>query len=107
MPAELKAYQADGVQFIELSQARTTQVLNAIDDESEIGLNKPDYRQHIVDLARGAASGTLEADFEDLDKKWSDAAQERRLLVPGLDRRAARPRRPPPPAPLEEAKRKT
>lgn len=72
MPAELKAYQDAGVQFIELSQARNAQV-SKIDDESEIGLNKPDYRQHIVDLARGAGSGSLDAYFEDLDKKWAAA----------------------------------
>jgi hypothetical protein len=72
MPAELKAYQDAGVQFIELSQAQNAQV-SKIDDQSEIGLSKPDYRQHIVDLARGAGSGTLDAYFDDLDKKWAAA----------------------------------
>lgn len=74
MPADLQDYSAKGVQLLELSQAKTATV-NAIDDASEIGLSKPDYRQHIIDLARGAASGTLEADFADLDKKWSDAVK--------------------------------
>lgn len=72
LPPELKAYQDAGVQFIELSQEKNAQV-SKIDNESEIGLNKPDYRQHIVDLARGAASGSLDAYFTDLDKKWSAA----------------------------------
>src|SRR5206468_11193795 len=50
LPATLKAYKDAGVQFIELSQDKNAQVAK-IDNESEIGLNKPDYRQHIVDLA--------------------------------------------------------
>jgi len=72
MPSTLKAYQDAGVQFIQLSQVNNGQ-LSKIDNESEIGLNKPDYRQHIVDLGRGAASGTLDAYFEQLNKKWAAA----------------------------------
>jgi ABC-type glycerol-3-phosphate transport system substrate-binding protein len=74
MPSSLKPYQDAGVQFIEQSQAKTATV-NTIDNASEIGLQKPDYRQHIVDLARGATSGSLDADFADLDKKWADAVK--------------------------------
>lgn len=70
LPPELKAYQDAGVQFIELSQEKNPQV-SKIDNESEIGLNKPDYRQKIVDLGRGAAAGTLDAYFADLNKKWA------------------------------------
>jgi raffinose/stachyose/melibiose transport system substrate-binding protein len=72
MPSSLKAYQDAGVQFIELSQDKNS-LVSKIDNESEIGLNKPDYRQHIVDLARGAGSGSLDSYFADLNKKW-DAA---------------------------------
>ena len=72
LPAELKAYQDAGVQFIELSQDKNA-LVSKIDNQSEIGLSKPDYRQHIVDLARGAASGTLDGYFADLDKKWAAA----------------------------------
>ncbi|WP_432970915.1 ABC transporter substrate-binding protein [Dactylosporangium sp. CA-233914] len=72
LPPELKAYQDAGVQFIELTQEKNAQV-SKIDNESEIGLNKPDYRQHIVDLARGAASGSRDAYFAELNKKWSAA----------------------------------
>jgi ABC-type glycerol-3-phosphate transport system substrate-binding protein len=72
LPATLKAYQDAGVQFIELSQDKNAQ-LAKIDNESEIGLNKPDYRQKIVDVARGAAGGSLDAYFADLNKKWSAA----------------------------------
>ncbi len=74
LPSTLKAYQDAGVQFVELSQDKNA-VVSKIDNESEIGLNKPDYRQHIVDLARGAAAGSLDAYFADLDKKWAAAIQ--------------------------------
>ncbi len=72
LPASLKPYQDAGVQFIELSQAKSVTV-NNIDKASEIGLSSPDYRQHIVDLARGAAKGTLDDDFATLNKEWSGA----------------------------------
>ncbi|GAA2096484.1 extracellular solute-binding protein [Kitasatospora saccharophila] len=73
MPAELQAYQDAGVRFIQLSQAKNAEV-STIDNQSEIGLNKPDYRQHIVDLARGAGGGGgLEGYFADLNRKWAAA----------------------------------
>jgi raffinose/stachyose/melibiose transport system substrate-binding protein len=74
LPTTLKPYQDAGVQFIELNQDKTATV-NNIDNQSEIGLNKQDYRQHIVDVARGAASGSLPSIFADLNKKWSAAAK--------------------------------
>ncbi|KQV13299.1 MULTISPECIES: ABC transporter substrate-binding protein [unclassified Kitasatospora] len=72
LPDELKAYQDAGVQFIQLSQTKNADV-SKIDNQSEIGLNKPDYRQHIVDLARGAGSGSLDGYFAELNKKWATA----------------------------------
>ncbi|NUR27082.1 MAG: extracellular solute-binding protein [Catenulispora sp.] len=72
MPAELKAYQDAGVQFVELSQDKNA-LVSKIDNQSEIGLNKPDYRQKIVDLARGAGGGSLDGYFADLNKKWAAA----------------------------------
>jgi len=74
MPPALAAYQSAGVQFIELAQNDNAQ-LSTIDNDSEIGLQKPDYRQHIVDLARGAAGGSLDGYFADLDKKWAAAVK--------------------------------
>ncbi len=72
MPDELKAYQDAGVQFIQLGQTKNAEV-SKIDNQSEIGLNKPDYRQHIIDLARGAGSGSLDGYFAELNKKWANA----------------------------------
>jgi ABC-type glycerol-3-phosphate transport system substrate-binding protein len=70
LPPELQAYKDAGVQFIELSQEKNP-LVSKIDNESEIGLQKPDYRQHIIDLARGAAGGSLDAYFGELNKKWA------------------------------------
>jgi len=74
LPSELKAYQDAGVTFIELSQEKNA-LVSKIDNQSEIGLNKPDYRQKVVDLARGAAGGGLDSYFADLNKKWADATK--------------------------------
>jgi raffinose/stachyose/melibiose transport system substrate-binding protein len=72
LPATLKPYQDEGVKLIELSQAKAVQV-NNIDNESEVGLLKPDYRQKIVDTARGATGGSLDDIFNELDGKWKSA----------------------------------
>ncbi|MFI0242165.1 ABC transporter substrate-binding protein [Streptomyces sp. NPDC016845] len=71
-PDVLKPFQDNDVKLIERSEARTEQV-NAIDDAAEIGLAKPDYRQKLIDIARGAQKGSLEDYFADLDKRWAEA----------------------------------
>jgi len=72
LPATLKPFEDNGVTLLERSEARSTQV-NAIDNAAEIGLAKPDYRQKLVDMARGVQGGSLKGYFADLDKKWSEA----------------------------------
>ncbi|MFF5406937.1 ABC transporter substrate-binding protein [Streptomyces misionensis] len=74
LPSTLKGYVDNDVTMVERSEAKTAQV-NAIDNAAEIGLNKPDYRQKLVDLARGAQGGSLQGYFDDLNKRWSDARQ--------------------------------
>jgi ABC-type glycerol-3-phosphate transport system substrate-binding protein len=73
MPSTLRDFVDNDVTFLERSEANTGQV-NAIDNAAEIGLTKPDYRQQLVDLARGARKGSLEDFFADLDKRWNEAA---------------------------------
>lgn len=73
LPDVLKPYEDNDVKVIERSEAKTEQV-NAIDNASEIGLAKQDYRQKLVDIARGAQKGSLQDYFDDLDKRWADAA---------------------------------
>ncbi|MYW66868.1 extracellular solute-binding protein [Streptomyces sp. SID8379] len=72
-PDVLKPYEDNDVTLIERSEAKTEQV-NAIDNASEIGLSKQDYRQKLIDIARGAQPGSLKDYFADLDKRWADAA---------------------------------
>jgi len=74
LPTSIKPFQDAGATFVELSQDKAATV-NNIDNAAEIGLAKPDYRQKIVDIARGAASGTLDSDFADLNKKWGAAVK--------------------------------
>ncbi|MFF9110963.1 ABC transporter substrate-binding protein [Streptomyces sp. NPDC014805] len=73
MPSTLKDFTDNDVSFVERSEAKTGQV-NTIDNAAEIGLNKPDYRQKLIDLARGAQKGSLGDYFADLDKRWDEAA---------------------------------
>lgn len=73
LPTSLKPFTDAGVKFVELSQADAPKV-NKIDNLSEVGLSKPEYRQRIIDIARGAAPGSLESIFAELAKKWAAAA---------------------------------
>jgi ABC-type glycerol-3-phosphate transport system substrate-binding protein len=72
LPAVLKPYEDAGVKLIELDDSAGAKV-KLIDDESEVGINKPDYRQNLVDLARGAKSGSVDGFLDDLGKKWTAA----------------------------------
>jgi ABC-type glycerol-3-phosphate transport system substrate-binding protein len=74
LPSTLKPYVDGAVLLLERSEAKTAEV-NAIDDASEIGLNKQDYRQKLIDIARGAQDGSLQDYFDDLNKRWAEARQ--------------------------------
>ncbi|MEU1339959.1 ABC transporter substrate-binding protein [Streptomyces sp. NPDC090075] len=72
LPAVLKPYEDAGVKLIELDDTAGARV-KLIDSESEVGIYAPDYRQRLVDLARGARGGTLDGFLDDLGKKWTAA----------------------------------
>ncbi|MFD3515965.1 ABC transporter substrate-binding protein [Streptomyces sp. NPDC058657] len=74
MPSTLKDFVDNDVRFVDRSEAETART-NAVDNAAEIGLNKPDYRQKLIDTARGAAKGSLQDFFADLDKRWNEAAK--------------------------------
>jgi ABC-type glycerol-3-phosphate transport system substrate-binding protein len=74
LPDTMAPFTAAGVQFITLSQAKSG-LVSKIDNDSEVGIGKPDYRQNLVDVARGAAGGSLAAIFADLSKRWHAAQQ--------------------------------
>ncbi|NUR42384.1 MAG: carbohydrate ABC transporter substrate-binding protein [Streptomyces sp.] len=71
MPTVLKPYEEQGVKLIELDDSKGAEV-KAIDTESEVGINTPDYRQELVDLARGAKKGTLDDYLKSLGQKWTE-----------------------------------
>ncbi|WP_043621923.1 ABC transporter substrate-binding protein [Nonomuraea candida] len=72
LPTALKPFEAAGVEFFELSQADSGKV-TTIDNAAEVGLTKPEYRQKLVDIARGAAKGDLAGAFRELAGKWAEA----------------------------------
>jgi ABC-type glycerol-3-phosphate transport system substrate-binding protein len=74
-PDTLADFEELGVEYIELAPAEPGKesLVNDIDAEAEIGLWSPDYRQRIVDAARGASGETKEQIFEDLNTRWAEA----------------------------------
>jgi ABC-type glycerol-3-phosphate transport system substrate-binding protein len=72
LPDALKPYEDAGVKFIELDDTKGAQV-KLIDAESEVGIYAPEYRQNLVDLARGARKGSLDDFFADLSERWTEA----------------------------------
>ncbi|MER7970241.1 ABC transporter substrate-binding protein [Streptomyces sp. NPDC096080] len=72
LPSVLKPYQDRGVKFVELDDTDGAAV-KEIDDQSEIGIYKPDYRQDLVDLARGARKGDLDGFLGGLSDRWAHA----------------------------------
>ncbi|MEV5440235.1 extracellular solute-binding protein [Streptomyces sp. NPDC052682] len=71
LPDVLKPYEDAGVKLIEVDDAVGAKV-KQIDNASEVGIYKPDYRQDLVDLARGARKGSLEDFFAELGRKWTE-----------------------------------
>ncbi|MCZ9345957.1 carbohydrate ABC transporter substrate-binding protein, partial [Streptomyces sp. TRM76130] len=74
LPDLLKPYEEAGVKLIDLDDSKGAEV-KAIDNASEVGIYQPDYRQDLVDLARGAADGDLDSFFEGLSERWNEARE--------------------------------
>jgi raffinose/stachyose/melibiose transport system substrate-binding protein len=72
LPEVLKPYEDAGAKFIEVDDSKGAQV-KSIDNQSETGIYAPEYRQNLVDLARGARKGSLDDFFADLSKRWTEA----------------------------------
>lgn len=74
-PSTLADFEAAGVEYVELAPAAEGResLVNDIDRQSEIGLWSPDYRQRLVDAARGARDETKQQIFDDLNAKWAAA----------------------------------
>ncbi|MFI5551668.1 ABC transporter substrate-binding protein [Streptomyces sp. NPDC051738] len=71
LPAVLKPYEVAGVKILDLDDSKGAEV-KSIDNQSEVGIYKPDYRQDLVDLARGATKGDLDDFLNDLGEKWTE-----------------------------------
>ncbi len=74
LPEVLKPYEDEGVKLIELDDSAGAEV-KQIDNRSEVGIYAPEYRQNLVDLARGAKKGSLDDFFDDLSKRWTQTQQ--------------------------------
>jgi ABC-type glycerol-3-phosphate transport system substrate-binding protein len=72
LPDVLKPYEQVGAKFIEVNDAQGAEV-KRIDNQSETGIYAPEYRQKLVDLARGATKGSLDDFFAGLSERWSEA----------------------------------
>ncbi|KFF97700.1 sugar ABC transporter substrate-binding protein [Streptomyces scabiei] len=72
LPEVLKPYEEKGVELIELDDTEGGTV-KEIDSASEIGIEAPDYRQNLVDIARGAKDGDIGDFLDDLGKRWTEA----------------------------------
>jgi ABC-type glycerol-3-phosphate transport system substrate-binding protein len=74
-PDTLKDFDTAGVEYLELNPAPAGQesTVSDIDSASEIGLWNPEYRQNIVDAARGARDESKQQLFDDLNTRWADA----------------------------------
>ena len=72
-PTTLSAFDAVGVDYVEIAPAPAGQegALAAVETASEISLYGPDYRQKLIDIARGAQEGTKESYFKELNEKWA------------------------------------
>lgn len=71
LPTIMKPYEEAGVKILDLDDTKGAEV-KSIDNQSEIGIYKPDYRQDLVDLARGATKGDLDDFLNGLGEKWTE-----------------------------------
>ncbi len=71
LPSTLGDFDKLGVSFIEMKQDQAA-LVNKIDLAAEVGLLKPDYRRALVDVARGAAAGSLDSVLSGLNSKWAN-----------------------------------
>ena len=71
-PSALSDFKASDVSVLTLDQSKATQV-TTIDNDAKIGVTAQTFPQHIVDIARGAAGGSLQSYFNSLNSQWAAA----------------------------------
>jgi ABC-type glycerol-3-phosphate transport system substrate-binding protein len=74
-PDTLADFETIGVEYVELAPppAGKESLVNDIDTEAEIGMWSPNYRQRLVDAARGATDESKQQIFDELNSKWAQA----------------------------------
>lgn len=77
-PATLQDFAAQGVKYVEQNPAPKGKenLQNEIMKASQIDLTGGVYRQKLVDVARGAASGTKTSFFANLNQQWGNAVSQ-------------------------------
>lgn len=75
VPETLVDFETLGVEFVVQNPGAPGKesLLDDIDKQAEIGLFAPEYRQRLIDSARGATDETKEQIFTDLNTRWADA----------------------------------
>ncbi|TDT74658.1 ABC-type glycerol-3-phosphate transport system substrate-binding protein [Arthrobacter sp. AG258] len=73
-PDTLATFKKLGVEYVELNPAPEGKeaLLSDVQKAAEITFTDPTYRQKLVDIARGAAPGTMDSYFSELNKRWAD-----------------------------------
>ena len=71
-PATLKDFDTAGVKYIELNHDSDTDY-QKIYNTAKIDLWGQDYRRKLIDIARGAADGTMDSYFATLNQQWATA----------------------------------
>ena len=102
LPDDAEAVRGGGREVHRAGRQRQGAEVKDIDNQSEVGIYAPDYRQNLVDLARGAREGDLDDFFADLSKRWTDAREPGVLMADTTregGRRAATRRSPAAPRP--------
>jgi len=73
-PDTLGTFEKLGVDYVELNPAPEGKeaLLSDIQKAAELTFTDPTYRQKLVDIARGAAPGTMDSYFSELNKRWAE-----------------------------------
>ncbi|WP_235437980.1 ABC transporter substrate-binding protein [Kitasatospora griseola] len=74
LPATLQPLDDRAVRMIPQTREQLAKV-DEIDRAAGIGLDAPDYRRRLVDLASGSVQGDLNSYFADLNRRWGKARQ--------------------------------
>ncbi len=78
LPKNLAGFTDAGVKLLELKAAPAGKesLLNDVANDSQVDINGPLYRQKLIDIARGAASGDKASYFAQLNKQWGASVEK-------------------------------